>query len=62
MKAINTSRIAGNIFRRANAYNFCIYFAPLDPRKHTTMNHNIHNMYMDLWSYGKYPEWVHIGS
>ena len=59
MRAITTSKITNNIFQRANAYRFCIHFAPLDPRKHITMNHNPNNMYMDSWDYGKYPEWVH---
>ena len=62
MRAITTARITNNIFQKANAYRFCVHFAPLDPRKHTTMIHNTGNMYMDLWEYGKYPEWVHIGS
>ena len=62
MNTLIASRIATGIFRRANSYSFCLNFAPLDPRKHTTMNHNLNNMYMDLWEYGHYPDWVHIGS
>jgi hypothetical protein len=34
----------------------------MDPRKHTTMNHNPHAMYLDLYEYGHYPDWVHICS
>lgn len=62
MRAINPSRIATNIFQRANRFNFCVGFAPADPRKHTTMHHYINDMYLDLWEYGNYPDWVHIGS
>ena len=62
MRAINPSRIASSIFARANVYHFNVNWAPLDPRKHITMNHNLHNMYLDQWEYGKYPDWVHIHS
>lgn len=44
-------------------YGFCINgFALLDPRKHTTMNHNHHNMHLDLYEFGQYPDFVHICS
>ena len=62
MKALTTSKITNSIFAKAHSYRFCVHFAPLDPRRHTTMNHNLNNMYMDLWEYGRYPDWVHIGS
>ena len=62
MRAINATRIVSNIFQRANRYSFCVGWAPADPRKHTTMHHSINNMYLDLWEYGHYPDWVHIGS
>jgi hypothetical protein len=62
MRAVSAFRVGSSIFAKANAYAFCLNFAPLDPRKHTTMNHNIHNMYLDLWEYGQYPDWVHICS
>jgi hypothetical protein len=61
-RAVSTSRIASTLFSRAVSYSFCYGFAPLDPRKHTTMNHAPHNMYLDLWEYGQYPDWVHISS
>lgn len=61
-RAITTAKITGGIFRRAVSYNFCIGWAPLDPRKHTTMSHNTNNYYLDLWEYGNYPDWVHISS
>jgi hypothetical protein len=41
---------------QAVVYNFNINgWAPLDPRKHITMNHNIHDLYLDSWEYGHYP-------
>lgn len=55
----SASRVASNVFNRAIAYRFCVNFAPLDPRKHITMNHNHHNMYLDTYEYGQYPDWVH---
>jgi hypothetical protein len=61
-RVIISSKITSSIFKRAVSYNFCYGFAPLDPRKHTTMNHSPHNMYLDLWEYGQYPDWVHIHS
>ena len=61
-RVIRTSKITSTIFNKAVSYNFCYGFAPLDPRKHTTMNHAPHNMYLDLWEYGQYPDWVHIHS
>ena len=61
-RAITTAKITGGIFRRAVSYNFCIGWAPLDPRKHTTMSHNTNNYYLDLWEYGHYPDWVHLNS
>ena len=63
MRAVNASRITAGVVRQAVAYRFSVNgFAPLDPRKHNTMNHYVHNMYLDLYEYGKYPEWVHICS
>lgn len=49
------------MFRRAG-YGFCYNWAPMDPRKHTTMNHSPHNMYLDLYEYGHYPDWYHVCS
>ena len=49
--------------RQAVVFNFSANgWAPMDPRKHTTMNHNPHNMYLDLYEYGHYPDWVHVCS
>lgn len=59
MRALNPAKIANNIFKRANSYRFCVHWAPADPRKHVTMNHNVQNMYLDLYEYGEYPDWVH---
>ena len=59
MRAINPSRLASNIFQRANKYSFCVGFAPADPRRHTTMHHSVNNMYLDLWEYGHYPDMVY---
>jgi hypothetical protein len=55
----SAARVASSVFNRALAYRFCVNFAPLDPRKHITMNHNHHNMYLDSYEYGQYPDWVH---
>ena len=63
MKALSASRAASGVLSRAVSYRFCLFgWAPLDPRKHITMNHNHHNMYLDLYEYGQYPDWVHIHS
>ena len=62
MRAINPARITTSIFQRANKYHCCVGWAPADPRKHTTMHHSINTMYLDLWEYGHYPDWVHISS
>ena len=35
---------------------FCINKGMLDPSKHTSMNHVPHNVYIDLWDLGQYPE------
>jgi hypothetical protein len=61
-KAVSTGLLARNIFSRAVSYRFCVGWAPLDPRKHTTMTHNNNNMYLDLWEFGQYPDWIHITS
>jgi hypothetical protein len=45
--------VASKLMTRAVVYNFNVNgWAPFDPRKHTTMNHNVHDMYMDLYEYG----------
>jgi hypothetical protein len=62
MRTTSTARLASSLLLRANAYRFCINWAPLDPRKHNTMNHNPNNMYLDLYEYGHYPDWILIGS
>lgn len=59
MIRVSASRLASNVVNKAIAYRFCVNFAPLDPRKHVTMNHNHHNMYLDIYEYGQYPDWVH---
>lgn len=50
------------LIKRSVAYRptaqFCIYKGYLDPHKHNTMNHNIHNVYIELYDTGVYPEWV----
>lgn len=58
IRAINASKATQNLLRFNNKYSFCFNFAPLDPRKHHTMSHNTHNMYLDLWEYGQYPDFV----
>jgi len=39
-------------------FAFCLNKAHLDPYKHTTMNHSPHNMFVDLYDFGEYPEVV----
>ena len=56
---MSSGRIASRLLTRATTYNFCWGMALLDPRKHTTMNHNSNNMYIDLWDYGQYPDFWH---
>lgn len=62
MKTLSTSRVASSLLTRAVGFRFCYNWAPLDPRKHTTMNHSPHNMYLDLYEYGQYPDWYHVCS
>jgi hypothetical protein len=59
---LRTSSVASNLLCQAVAFKFCYNWAPLDPRKHTTMNHNPHNMYLDIYEYGQYPDWYHVCS
>lgn len=59
---LNTTKLASNLFSQAVVYRFCYNWAPLDPRKHTTMSHNPHNMYLDLYEYGEYPDFYHVCS
>ena len=58
---LSTSRLTRSLLYRSPA-SFCVEWAPLDPRKHNVMNHNPHNMYLEVYEYGHYPEWVHISS
>lgn len=41
-------RLNNNIIR----FSFCINKAHLDPYKHTTMSHSVHNMFVDLYDFG----------
>lgn len=59
---LRTSKVASNLLCQAVAFKFCFNWAPLDPRRHTTMNHNPHNIYLDLYEYGEYPDWYHVCS
>ena len=48
---------------RQTKYGFCLHgFALLDPRKHNTMNHNISNMYLDVYEFGQYPDIIELHS
>lgn len=62
MKSTRAATVTSRLLSQAVAYKFCYNWAPLDPRKHTTMNHNPHNMYLDLYEYGEYPDWYHVCS
>lgn len=59
---VRTSMMASRLLQEAVAFRFCYNWAPLDPRKHTTMSHNPHNVYLDLYEYGQYPDWYHVCS
>ena len=50
-------RVAKALTHRPSA-GFCMYKSYLDPHKHNTMNHNIHNVYIELYDTGIYPELV----
>ena len=47
---------------RGSAFGFCINKGMLDPSKHIYMNHVPHNVYVDYWPIGQYPELHLIGS
>lgn len=59
---LKSSSLASQLMSKAVVFGFCINWAPLDPRKHTTMSHNMHNMYIDLYNFGQYPDWYHVCS
>lgn len=52
------TRTARSLLRLNNniVFGFCLNKAHLNPLKHTTMNHYPHNMYVDLYDFGEYPE------
>lgn len=52
----NTTRRLLSLNKYALRFGFCFNKAHLDPYKHTTMNHNPHNMFIDLYDIGEYPE------
>lgn len=54
MNTIISKRFARSLLNKNINFRFCYNWAPLDPRKHNTMNHNINNMYLDLYEYGQY--------
>ncbi len=52
----NTARRLLSLNKYAPSFGFCINKALLDPYKHTTMSHSPHNMFVDLYDIGEYPE------
>ena len=52
----NTARRLLSLNTYALRFGFCLNKAHLDPYKHTTMNHSPHNMFVDLYDFGEYPE------
>lgn len=54
-------RAASRILRPARQA-FCIFRGYLDPHRHITMSHNVHNVYLDLYEIGQYPEIIEIMS
>ena len=61
IKAFKTAQIAERLLRRSR-FGFCVGVSLLNPQRHITMNHNSHNMYLDLFEYGQYEDLVLIGS
>lgn len=51
-----TARRLLSVNKNALRFGFCLNKALLDPYKHTTMNHSPHNMFVDLYDFGEYPE------
>ena len=51
-----TARRLLSAHNNALRFGFCLNKALLDPYKHTTMNHSPHNMFVDLYDFGEYPE------
>jgi hypothetical protein len=49
------ARIASKLLTKQK-FGFCINHGYLNPAKHITMNHNPHNIYIDAWDIGQYPE------
>lgn len=54
-------RVSSRLLRNSVA-GFCINKGYLNPAKHITMNHNPHNVYIDSYEIGEYPELVEIMS
>ena len=53
------TRTARSLFRLNNsmvAYSFCFGKAHLNPYKHNTMSHSPHNIFVELYDFGEYPE------
>jgi hypothetical protein len=54
-------RASYRLLSRSRA-GFCITNGYLNPARHITMNHNPHNVYIDAYDIGQYPEVVEIMS
>lgn len=52
----NTTRRLLSLNKYTLRFGFCLGKAHLDPYKHTTMSHNTHNMFVDLYDIGEYPD------
>ena len=52
----NTARKLLSVSNYTLRFGFCLNKAHLDPYKHTTMSHSPHNMFVDLYDFGEYPE------
>lgn len=61
MRIGRTLRTASRLMRPSQS-GFCVFKGYLDPYRHNTMNHNPHNVYIDLWDVGQYPEVVDMSS
>ena len=51
-------RTTSSLLTKTVASGFCFGKGLLDPHKHIFMHHNPHNVYVDYWPLGQYPEYI----
>lgn len=62
MRVSPVLRATSSLLSRQTSMSFCINKAMLDPTKHIYMNHVPHNVYVDYWPMGQYPDLHLLGS